>query len=192
MKGACFHQSVIGLRIEICQSDMAQFCFRKYLTLGETLYLSDLRWLCYKLLLWDRPQAPLPSVENHLIQGVVSLRLMCSHDWLTEFPLSLAAFLCLCSAISIFHLYVRIILLLQAFLIFNRFQVQLFFSVQNTQCWRERKLNPLETQNDQIYYLHRVGVWQIFHEHNTFFYLPLFISTNPSVSLKANKNVAAG
>lgn len=42
--------------------------------------------LAINCFLWDKTQAPLPSVENHLMEGVVTLRPISSHDWLTALP----------------------------------------------------------------------------------------------------------
>lgn len=58
MQAACFPQSVNGPQVEIYRPD-STICCRKYLTLSETLFLSDLSWLSYKLL-FVRPKLHYP------------------------------------------------------------------------------------------------------------------------------------
>lgn len=133
-------------------------CFRKYLTLGKILYLPDLRWLCYKLLFVRQALSSItlsgkPSNVRscHLEADVFST--------LTDSVPSLCLYLRLpsphCSLCSLFRSY--------------RFCKHLWFSIdfknsssphcqpvslQDTRCWRERRLNPLGTQTGTIHHPH--------------------------------------
>lgn len=95
-----------GPQVEIYRPDTAQFVSENIWHVERFCISQTSVGLAINCFLWDKPQAPLPSVENHLMEGVVTLGAIffLSHDWLTALPLSISLpfSVCLCSSISIF------------------------------------------------------------------------------------------
>lgn len=96
-----FSRECYGPQVEIYRPDSAQFVAENIWHLEKVCIAQTSVGLAINCFLWDKTQAPLPSVENHLMEGVVTLRLISSHDWLTALPLSLSV--CLYSSISFFY-----------------------------------------------------------------------------------------
>lgn len=84
-----FIRECYGPKVEIYRPDTVQF-FAENIWHPARLHISQTSvGLAINCFLWDKIQAPLPSVENHLMEGVVTLRPICSHNWLTALPPSL-------------------------------------------------------------------------------------------------------
>lgn len=99
-------------------------CFRKYLTLSKILYLPDLWWLSYKLLFVRQ------ALSSITLGGKPSNAWSCHLEGdvfspLTDSVPSLRLYLRLPSPQPLTVQSAEIIQLLQAFVIFNRFQEQL-------------------------------------------------------------------
>lgn len=98
-----FSRECSGPQVEIYRPDTAQFVAKNIWHSARLGFSQTSVGLAINCFLWDKTQAPLPSVENHLMEGVVTLRPICSHDWLTALPLpiSLPLSVCLFSSISL-------------------------------------------------------------------------------------------
>lgn len=62
-----------GPQVEIYRPDTAQFVSENIWHMDKFCISQTSVGLAINCFLWDKPQAPLPSVENHLMEGVVTL-----------------------------------------------------------------------------------------------------------------------
>lgn len=87
-----------GPQVEIYRPDTAQFVSENIWHMDKFCISKTSVGLAINCFLWDKPQAPLPSVENHLMEGVVTLGafFFFPFSWLTDSTpsLYLPAFLC--------------------------------------------------------------------------------------------------
>lgn len=161
-------------------------CCRKYLTVCEALCLSV--GLALNCFLWDQTQAPLLSVEKHLLDEVVTLRLICSHDWLTAFlvlPSSPPVYLSLLLRQTLALHSAQIKLLLQAYLIFNRY-IPVCFTVV---CLRPSSEEwVLEAEHIRDIRLNPGPLPYLFLLHHTFFQYTIYpLSTRYKVETTKNR-----
>lgn len=146
-----FIRECYGPQVEIYRPDTVQF-FAENIWHPARLRISQTSvGLAINCFLWDKIQAPLPSVENHLMEGVVTLRPICSHNWLTALPppvclyssISLSITLAPCSAVCSDQTGPASLPDFQSILETAPLTVVcLSVSLQNTRRWRERRLNP--------------------------------------------------
>ncbi len=165
-----FSRECYGPWVEIYRPDTAQFVAENIWHSPRLAFSQTSVGLAINCFLWDKTQAPLPSVENHLMEGVVTLRPICSHDWLTALPLSClpppSPFVSIplspfsitptpCSAVCLDQTAPASISDFQSISGTAPLAVVcLSVSLQSTHCRREWKLNPSGTQTDSIHHLH--------------------------------------
>lgn len=106
-----------GPQVEIYRPDTAQFVSENIWHMDKFCISQTSVGLAINWFLWDKPQAPLPSVENHLMEGVVTLGafFFFPFSWLTDSTpsLYLPAFLCLSLFLYLF-LYLQPLILQSA------------------------------------------------------------------------------
>lgn len=106
-----------GPQVEIYRPDTAQFVSENIWHMDKFCISQTSVGLAINCFLWDKPQAPLPSVENHLMEGVVTLGafFFFPFSWLTDSTPSryLPAFLCLSLFLYLF-LYLQPLILQSA------------------------------------------------------------------------------
>lgn len=106
-----------GPQVEIYRPDTAQFVSENIWHMEKFCISQTSVGLAINCFLWDKPQAPLPSVENHLMEGVVTLgAIFFSFSWLTDSipSLYLPAFLCLSLFLYLHFLYLQSLILQSA------------------------------------------------------------------------------
>lgn len=104
-KRRVFSRERYGPQVEIHRPDTAQFVAENIWHRARLCFSQTSVGLAINCFLWDKTRAPLPTVENHLMEGVVTLRPICSHDWLTALPpcVSLPLAVCLYSSVSLLY-----------------------------------------------------------------------------------------
>lgn len=90
-----------GPQVKIYRPDTAQFVSENIWHVEKFCISQTSVGLAINCFLWDKPQAPLPSVENHLMEGVVTLGAIFFFFLVTDWQHSLSLSPCLSLFVSV-------------------------------------------------------------------------------------------